>query len=144
MSALIEKEGLSESIRVDSAGTLGYHIGENADPRMKAHAEKRGYNLTSISRKFNPQKDFDEFDYIVTMDNSNYKEIKKNASNNEQKDKIFKMARFIKNHKVDEVPDPYYEGPEGFEYVLDIIEDGCKELLSKVKDEIKQSDKITN
>jgi low molecular weight protein-tyrosine phosphatase len=144
MSSFIKSEGLDELIFVDSAGTLSYHQGESADPRMKAHAEKRGYDLTSISRKFNPQKDFNEFDYIVTMDNSNFKEIKKLAANSEQKSKIFKMAHFIKNHKVDEVPDPYYEGPEGFEYVLDIIEDGCKELLEKVKDEIKQSDKIRN
>ena len=137
MSSLISNDGLREFISVDSAGTLSYHQGEAADPRMKAHAEQRGYDLTSISRKFNPKKDFDEFDYIVTMDNSNYREIKKLAVDSEQKNKIFKMANFIKNHKVDEVPDPYYEGPEGFEYVLDIIEDGCKEILKKVKNEIR-------
>jgi len=144
MASLIEKEGLSELISVDSAGTLGYHQGESADPRMKVHAEKRGYNLTSISRKFIPQKDFDEFDYIITMDNSNFKDIKKLDSGNKHKDKVFKMAQFIKNYKVSEVPDPYYEGPEGFEYVLDLIEDGCNEILHKVKDEIKQSTKIKN
>ena len=144
MSSLIEKEGMSEFISVDSAGTLGYHIGEGADPRMKVHAEKRGYDLTSISRKFIPKKDFYEFDYIITMDSSNYKDIKKLDSGNKHKDKVFKMAQFIKKHNAAEVPDPYYEGPEGFEYVLDLIEDGCNEILHKVKDEIKQSTKIKN
>jgi protein-tyrosine phosphatase len=144
MSSLIKKEGLEDSILVDSAGTLGYHIGEEADARMKEHAEKRGYELTSISRKFNPQKDFDEFDYIVTMDNSNYKDIYRLDTDHKHKDKIFKMAKFINRHNVNEVPDPYYEGPEGFEFVLDIIENGCEELLTKVKNEIRQPNKIKN
>ena len=142
MSSFIKDEGLDELIAVDSAGTLDYHIGEGADPRMKVHSKKRGYDLTSISRQFDPQKDFDEFDYIVTMDNSNYRSIKKLDTGKIHEDKIFKMAKFIENYKVNEVPDPYYEGPEGFEYVLNLIEDGCRHLLNKVKNEIKQSNKI--
>jgi len=69
MKKLVEEKDLHNLIEVDSAGTMGYHTGEGADPRMKRHAKNRGYDLTSIARRFDPKKDFLDFDYIVTMDN---------------------------------------------------------------------------
>jgi protein-tyrosine phosphatase len=71
MNALIKKEGLENKIICDSAGTIAYHAGEKADPRMRKHASKRGYDLTSIARKFT-FNDFEEFDYIIAMDKSNF------------------------------------------------------------------------
>ncbi len=136
MKKFVAQNNLDNIIEVDSAGTMGYHTGEGADPRMKRHAKNRGYDLTSAARRFDPKKDFPNFDYIVTMDDQNFADI--NSLDNEKKfhNKIFKMASFCKNHDIAEVPDPYYEGSEGFEYVLDILEDGCGNLLNKIKNEI--------
>ena len=137
MYGFIKSEGLENQIEVDSAGTMGYHTGEKADPRMRKHASQRGYDLTSLARRFNPEKDFRNFDYIVTMDNQNYEDVISMDRTNQYASKVLKMAQFCKVHKVVEVPDPYYSGSEGFENVLDILEDGCKNLLTKIKDEFK-------
>lgn len=75
MKAKVEEAGLSDSIWVDSAGTSDYHAGDPADSRMSKHAARRGYDLTSISRGFEDE-DFEKFDYIVTMDGSNYLNIR--------------------------------------------------------------------
>jgi protein-tyrosine phosphatase len=140
MNYIIEKNNADNFIKIDSAGTIPYHTGELPDPRMRSHAKKRGYNLTHRSRMFNPEKDFDFFDYIVVMDDQNYKEIKSRDLKGNYKDKIFKLVQFCNKYRVDEVPDPYYLGPQGFESVLDILEDGCFGLFKKVKDEIKSRD----
>ena len=136
MHKMIKSEGLENQIEVDSAGTMGYHTGEKADPRMRKHASQRGYDLTSLARRFSPDKDFKEFDYIVTMDNQNYEDIISMDYKNEYSSKVLKMSNFCKVHKIDEVPDPYYSGSEGFEKVLDILEDGCKNLLVRIKNEL--------
>ncbi len=135
---LIQKEGLEDKIFVDSAGTIGYHIGESADPRMRMHASRRNYKLDSVARKFNPHKDFEKFDYIVAMDNENYETLLGMAHTHQYRVKIHKMAEYAVDIPIEEIPDPYYGGPDKFEYVLDIIEDTCKGLLDRLKDELKQ------
>ena len=140
MRSIIEKNGMQEFITVDSAGTIPYHTGELPDSRMRSHADKRGYNLMHKARMFNPEKDFDFFDYIVVMDEQNFKDIKSLDLKSNYSNKIFKMTQFCKKYDVDEVPDPYYLGPQGFEKVLDVLEDGCSGLFNKVKDEIKLRD----
>jgi len=133
MNAVIEKNGLSDKIKCDSSGTLGYHTGEPADARMQRHAQKRGYNLTSRARKFVPE-DFEKFDYIIAMDNANYRDITAQDVENKFSDKVFLMTEFCSQYeKTGGVPDPYYGGAEGFELVLDLIEDACKGLLEKIK-----------
>ncbi len=136
MEKLVENENLEDLIEVDSAGTIAYHQGESADPRMMKHAAQRGYNLTSIARKFDPETDFDSADYIVAMDNENYKDILTMDYIGKYRKKIFKMTQFSREIKTGEVPDPYYKGAIGFEYVLDILEDSCRGLLERIKDEI--------
>lgn len=136
MNKLIKAEGLENKIEIDSAGTLGFHHGEPADPRMSLHAAKRGYNLTSLSRKFDPEKDFNHFDYIVTMDDENYADIISLDKKGRYKHKVYKMADFFDMDGYDEVPDPYYGSYEGFELVLDLLEEGNKNLLEKIKKEI--------
>ena len=133
--------GLNGNIEIDSAGTLDYHEGEPPDPRMIKHAEKRGYILDSRARQFNPKKDFDYFDYIVTMDDVNYEEITALDRKNEYKNKIFRMTGFGSNKKITYVPDPYYRGNEGFEIVLDILEDSVNGLINKVEDDIRRENK---
>ena len=126
-------DNIQDDFLVDSAGTAGYHVGESSDPRMIGYAAKRGYNMDHITRKFNPAKDFVRFDYIITMDNENFEDVKSHDNLNRFSHKIFKITDFCKNMKVDEVPDPYYEGEEGFNGVLDILEDGVNGLLEKLK-----------
>jgi protein-tyrosine phosphatase len=138
---LLKDRGLNGTIEIDSAGTLGYHSGESPDQRMIKHASKRGYTLDSRARQFDARKDFDEFDYIVTMDDNNYSEITSLDKKNNYKNKIFKMVSFGKNIDVNEVPDPYYSGSSGFELVLDILEDSVEELINKVEDDIRRENK---
>ena len=97
--------------------------------------------LESRARQFNPKKDFEEFDYIVTMDNENYSDIIRMDHKNKFQNKIYKMASFISDKNVSEVPDPYYGGSEGFEFVLDILEDGSKNLLTKIKEDLERNNK---
>ncbi|MFI3314517.1 MAG: low molecular weight protein-tyrosine-phosphatase [Rikenellaceae bacterium] len=114
-------------IKIDSAGTYGGHAGDKADVRMRNSAKKRGYDLTSISRKVTSD-DFYNFDIIFAMDDSNYDDLCHIAPEKELEAKIFKFADFITRYDIDHVPDPYYQGVDGFEYVLDILEDGCKNI----------------
>jgi low molecular weight protein-tyrosine phosphatase len=141
---ILERKGLTEKIEIDSAGTLGYHTGELPDQRMIKHASMRGYVLDSSARQFNQKKDFDYFDYIVTMDDNNYSEITSLDRRNKYKDKVMKMVSFGNKIKVSEVPDPYYNGSQGFENVLDILEDSVEGLINKVEDEIRRENQTNN
>jgi protein-tyrosine phosphatase len=136
-----EKSGLDGKVEIDSAGTLDYHTGESPDPRMIKHTSRRGYKLDSRARQFNPEKDFEHFDYIVTMDDDNYYEITSLDKRNQFENKVFRMVSFGNKMKVKEVPDPYYSGSDGFEKVLDILEDSVEGLLKKVEDDIRRENK---
>lgn len=131
-TGLIKTHKLNGNFEIDSAGTTAYHAGQKADRRMQKHALKRGYNLTSIARHFNPDTDFDHFDYIIGMDDENMHSLKAMARNEEDLNKLHKMTDFKKEWSYDEVPDPYYGGDEGFELVLDLLEDSCEGLLEKL------------
>ena len=129
---MAKKEGILENFVIDSAGTSAWHAGEPADLRMQKHALRRNYDLTSISRKFDPETDFDEFDMIIGMDDENIQALKGFARNQEDLSKIHKMTDFSKEWAYTEVPDPYFGGDEGFELVLDLLEDSCEGLLDKL------------
>ena len=142
MKKLIADNDLTNRIEVDSAGTIDYHEGEQADPRMRASADNRGYNVDSIARQFDPNKDFERSDYIVTMDNDNFEDIKSLDYQNKYRNKIFRIADFFSNHSYNKIPDPYYSGKDGFELVLDLLEDSAKGLLKKViEDDERQNQK---
>ena len=141
MTSLVKKNNLENSIKIDSAGTIAYHTGEGADPRMKKHAANRGYDLTSVARKFDPNKDFEEFDYIVTMDDENFTNILKLDTEGLYVEKIHRMTEYSSDLNVTEVPDPYYGGGKGFEIVLDILEDSCEGLLQKIKEDAESENK---
>lgn len=138
---LIKKENLGHLISVDSAGTTAYHSGEEADPRMKAFAKRRGYDLTSLARQITTQ-DFKDFDYILTMDNRNLRGVLALNPTEPEKRKVFAFTQFCTHHSLTEVPDPYYSGDEGFELVLDIVEDACQGLLAKIKDQLRDAGHI--
>lgn len=135
MKSLLHKRHLTDKFHVDSAGMINYHTGEDPDPRMLKHALDRGYKLHHKARQFNPKKDFQEFDYLVTMDDQIEMDVKKLDKEKKYSDKIYKMAKFCSHYNVNSVPDPYEEGPEAFEHVLDILEDACGYFLDKIKDE---------
>lgn len=131
--ALVKRNGLANNFEIDSAGTIAYHAGERADKRMQAHALLRDYNLTSISRKFVPAADFKHFDMIIGMDYENISSLKNMVRNEGDLDKIHLITDFSKEWSYNEIPDPYYGGEEGFELVLDLLEDACQGLLEKLQ-----------
>jgi len=137
---LVSDVKLENKIITDSAGTIDYHAGELPDIRMRKHALQRGYVLDSRARQFNPKQDFDEFDFIITMDNANYNDIIRLDIDKLYRNKIFKMADFYSDKNVKEVPDPYNGGNAGFEKVLDILEDSTKHLLKKIRTDIERPD----
>lgn len=132
MKAMLEKRGLSHLFEIDSAGTMAYHAGENADARMQTHAIQRGYRLTSISRGIEPMVDFDYFDRIIGMDDANIRDLKSMAGNSLALDKISRMTDYCSRFEHCSVPDPYYGGSAGFELVLDLLEDACDGLIDDV------------
>lgn len=135
MKEFVDKEHLSAKIKVDSAGTSGYHDGELPDPRMRQHGAKRGYNFNSLSRRFDAE-DFDNFDLIITMDDNNYHSVLSKVVDIDSEKKVKRMTDFSQKYKYDHVPDPYYSGAEGFELVLDLLEDACSGLLTEVKKQL--------
>lgn len=135
MRRIVEREGLSGRIEIDSAGTYGGHRGELPDPRMRRAAARRGLSLTHRSRRVG-EEDFERFDLIVAMDDMNYEDLHRLAPTREAAGRICRMTEFCRRHPGRTfVPDPYYEGHEGFELVLDMLEDGCEGLLEELKNE---------
>ena len=130
MESMVEECERTNEFELDSAGLYAGHAGELPDQRMRVHARRRGYELTHRSRPVK-STDFDDFDLIVAMDNSNFSRLKNLAPTADDERKIVKMTDFIAGYpRYDHVPDPYYEGAEGFELVLDMLEDGCRNLLT--------------
>ena len=127
MTSVVEKYGAKKNFEIDSAGILSVHAGEPADSRMQMHAGKRGYVLNDISRPVSSPDDFEYFDIIIGMDDQNIRDLKRLAPN-KYLGKIRKMTDFMVKGQAEEVPDPYYGGEDGFEVVLDILEDACEGL----------------
>ena len=133
MLQLIRNNGLENLIECDSAGTHGYHVGEPADVRMRKRAQIRGYDLPSRTRKIHPASDFPYYNWILVMDDRNYQDVRALDSSREYSSKIRRMTDFCERMKENEVPDPYYGGDEGFELVIDILEDACAGLMERLK-----------
>ena len=135
LQAIVDAEGTSADWLIDSAGTGDYHTGDLPDQRMRIHARRRGYDLTHRARQVR-EADFDDFDLIVPMDASNERNLRRLAPTPEAEAKIVPMARWISlATRYDHVPDPYYEGAQGFELVLDLPEDGCRRLYDELSAE---------
>lgn len=130
MEKLITDRGLRELIEVDSAGTGSYHIGESPDPRATAAAENRGYDLSAQQARQVTEKDFIAFDHIIAMDNSILASLRGGCPAEHQQK--LKLLLEFSNADHDEVPDPYWSGQDGFELVLDLVEDACGALLDSV------------
>ena len=135
MNKLLEEKKISHKIECDSAGTSSVHAGELPDSRSIKHALKRGVTMSSRSRPFDKSIDFDNFDLILVMDKNNLRSIKNQDLNNIYSDKIRLMTDFCSSIKAEEVPDPYFTGEDGFETVLDILEDAADGLLKHLLNE---------
>ena len=130
---LIREKDIEDKFLVDSAGTGSWHIGKEADLRMKLAASKRNLNIKSKARQIK-RDDFIKFNYILTMDNSNYNNVLRIKNNESYSDysKVLKIQDFALNFSDKEVPDPYFGGEEGFNYVLDILEDSVSGFLKSI------------
>lgn len=134
MHDIVERAGVARAWDIDSAGTGRYHIGDLPDKRMRVHAQRRGLRLTHRARQVETD-DFDRYDLIIGMDASNVANLRRLAPSPEAEKKIHAMSEFFSpGAHYDYVPDPYYEGAEGFELVLDLLEDGCQNLFNRLCD----------
>jgi len=133
MQRLVDERGLSQRFVLDSAGTYGGHQGQMPDHRMRVHARQRGYELTHRARRITAD-DMERFDLIVAMDAANADDLRNLAASPQQVSKVVMMGDYIRllRSRYDYVPDPYYEGSEGFELVLDLLEDACANLLDSI------------
>ena len=129
---IVEEQGLDEVILIDSAGTHAYHVGEPPDRRSQVAASARGYDLSQLRARQVSHQDFYEHDYLLAMDKANLELLEQNCpAEFEHKLKLF--MEFAPQCGVNEVPDPYYGGAQGFEYVLDLIEAASKGLIEDIR-----------
>ena len=131
---LVAERGLSEKISCDSAGTIASHQGNPPDSRMRQAAQARNLTIAGAARMIKDQ-DYHEADLIVTMDNFNFSEVNKLAPDHSFKTKVRPFCDFVSSSDK-EVPDPYYGGPSGFQKVLDLLDDGCVQLLDELEKKI--------
>lgn len=129
--AYLQEQGLERNFSIDSAGISGYHAGELADERMRRHGSNRGYHITSLSRPLG-YADFYEFDYLVGMDMSNKDAMIERCPEADLLSKISILTEWHSGAKCDHVPDPYYGGAQGFEDVLDLVEDCIPYLIHQI------------
>ena len=129
----IKDRGLDSLFFVDSAGTGGWHVGNLADPRMREKASSRGIELTSRSRQID-ENDLDKFDHILVMDKDNLHAVKSLIQDqlNPVNYKIKLILSYSKDSQLDEVPDPYYGGQNGFDKVLDLLDDAIDGLIDSL------------
>jgi len=131
---LLER-GLASRVQVDSAGTHGYHVGRPPDERSQEHAARRGYDLADLrARQLLPQ-DFERYDLVLVMDHDNHENARELCPPG-QLHKLRRFTEFCLQHTAQAVPDPYYGGEQGFEQVLDLVEDACGGLLQHVQQQL--------
>lgn len=128
---LAEKLGLEEHFEFDSAATHGYHVGDTPDPRTVAAAAKRGYDIAHLRARRVTDFDFIRFDHIIAMGRDHLEWLQR-ACPPLYHDKLGLLLAFSERVEQDEVPDPYYGGADGFEQVLDLVEEATQELLRKL------------
>ena len=129
---LVQEQGLEQQIEIDSAGTHSYHIGKAPDSRAQHAASKRDIDLSDLRARQFRAEDFADFDYVLAMDQANYYDML--ALHEGQPPNNFSLfLDYAKHYPEQEVPDPYYGGDQGFEHVLNLIEDASRGLLSHIR-----------
>lgn len=128
---LIATGGLESLIEVDSAGTQGFHAGEAPDPRARKAAAQRGYDLAPLRARKLEAEDYQRFDLLLAMDRGHLEQMMRSCPE-VYRVKLRLFLDFAEDAVLEEVPDPYYGGPNGFEYVLDLCEQGVDGLLQQL------------
>jgi protein-tyrosine phosphatase len=132
LRALAAREAPELVLEIDSAGTAGYHVGQPPDPRTREAAARRGYDLSALRARVVEPADFERFDLILAMDRENLKVLRRRAPTQaHQRLRLF--LEFAPETAPDDVPDPYYGGPNGFEEVLDLVEAATRGLLAHLR-----------
>ncbi len=130
--------GLADQVRIDSAGTHSAHKGEPPDPRAQAQARLRGYALADLRSRPIADGDFHTFDLLLAMDHDNLAELRRRCPP-EQHYRLRRMTEFCLRNSSPVVPDPYYGNAQGFEHVLDLLEDACDGLLAHVQQQLNRA-----
>ena len=136
MRRLVREAGLEHAVRVDSAATHGYHVGEPPDARAQEHARRRGYDLSGLRARQVAREDFEHFELILAMDREHLGILRRIAPP-QHRHKLRLLMEFAGEGQSDEVPDPYYGGPGGFERVLDMVEAAARGLLEQLRGGLK-------
>jgi protein-tyrosine phosphatase len=128
---LAERAGWARRLRIDSAGTHDFHVGEAPDPRAIASAERRGYDIRKLRARQVAPRDFTRFDWILAMDQTNLRRLKE-LQPNDFDGQIGLLLDVAPKLGMRDVPDPYYGGPDAFERMLDLVEPATEALLARV------------
>ncbi|MCX7554106.1 low molecular weight phosphotyrosine protein phosphatase [Marinicella sp. S1101] len=126
---LVNEQGLAADFVIDSAGTHSYHVGAKPDPRSMQAAKKRGIQMQHLRARQVQSEDYQRFDFLITMDDANRSNLASMFPQHSQ-EKVYAMLSFSERNDLDEVPDPYYGSGDGFELVLDLLQDASKGLLN--------------
>ena len=129
---LAAREAPELTLEVDSAGTAEYHVGQPPDPRTRAAAARRGYDLSALRARTVESTDFERFDLILAMDRDNLKALRRRAPSHSY-ERLRLFLEFSPDAAPEDVPDPYYGGPNGFEEVLDLVEAAARGLLKHLR-----------
>ncbi len=132
LRAHLERAGLSGHVEVDSAGTHGYHVGDPPDERSQQAAARRGYDISGLRARRVAPDDFSRFDLILAMDREHLALLQR-SSPVSARNRLGLFLEYARSVTEDEVPDPYYGGPEGFEHVLDLVEDAAAGLIETLR-----------
>ncbi|HUW00660.1 MAG TPA: low molecular weight protein-tyrosine-phosphatase [Gallionella sp.] len=128
----VESAGMSADILIDSAGTHDYHIGDKPDARAQHAARQRGYDMSELRGRQVGEDDFRHFDYVLAMDSANLAILQHIAPpGSDTRARLF--LEYARHHRERDVPDPYYGGADGFERVLDMVEDAAQGLLEEIR-----------
>ncbi|MDN5848729.1 MAG: low molecular weight phosphotyrosine protein phosphatase [Nitrococcus sp.] len=131
---LVKTEELAHLIETDSAGTHDFHVGRPPDPRAMKAAAGRGIDISGLRARAVDELDFTAFDWIIAMDSSNLAWLQAKAPA-ECRDRIYAFMDFASALMESEVPDPYFGGPNGFDYVLDLVDEAARGLLQAIRDQ---------
>ncbi len=132
MRQVLAEYGADGRFQCDSAGTRGYHVGNPPDPRMRSAGRRRGIVIDGSARQVNAD-DLEAFDLVLAMDPDNLRDLRQLDPSGRHHHKLRLMVDFLTGHEAGEVPDPYYGGDDGFEQVLDLLEDSCRGLLDQLE-----------
>lgn len=129
---LVKRKGLSDLIKTDSAGTGDWHVGKKPDKRAQETALMRGFDISDLRGRQVTAKDFITFDYVMAMDRCNYANLQ-NICPDGYQDRVHMFLSFFAASPEEEIPDPYYGGPAGFDYVFDLVEEASLGLIKDIE-----------